>query len=350
VFALSLSASLARIVYVGTNQDIRVYNQLGNGSLTLLQSVPGPAPSAYLAIHPSGKYLYSAGNAAYASFTIGSDGRLSPKNSVSSNGEDPCHVSVHPRGNILFGANYGSGSFVSFLLGQDGSISPLADSQTPGKAILVNADRQDGPHAHMIAVTPNETLVVGVDLGSDKFFTFQVDLSSGKFKPGPVPYGQVSSGSGNRHFVFHPSGKFAYVVCELTSTVEVFSFDWTRGAFTSVQVISALAEGFSGTADAAEIRIHPSGLYLYSTNRGPDSIAVFTVNSATGRLSLVQTISSHGATPRGLNIDPTGKFLYVGNQNGNNVVFYTVAANGQLTYVQDYPATGAMDVEFGISA
>jgi len=248
----------------------------------------------------------------------------------------------------LFGANYGDGSFVSFKLNtNDGTISGLADTQIPGQGDLTNQDRQGGPHAHQIVNTPGGSQVVGVDLGADRMFTFNVNAQTGKLTPGQVPYGQVSSGSGSRHIAFHPNGQYAYVVCELSNDVQVFSYSSARGSFTFIQSISGLVQGWTGNAQAAEIRVHPSGNYVYSTNRGPDTVAVFSVDKSSGKLSFVQSISTHGSWPRGMNIDPTGKFLYVANQNGNNVVAYTISTgSGVLTYLDQYPVEGAVDVEF----
>jgi len=338
-----------RFVYVGTggSNGIHVYKQNTNGTLQSVSSVKA-TNAGFLAVHPNGQFLYGTGDGTYVSYTIHADGSLVQINSQPSGGSGPTHTSVHPDGKYLFGANYVGGNFVSFPLGLKGEILPRADLKMPGSAMWVVPDRQEAPHAHMIITAPNKTQVVGIDLGADKIFVFSIDANTGKLNTNGVPYGQVASGNGCRHIAFHPNNKFAYVVAELANTIYSFVYNYTVGSFLGIQALSTIPDTFTEFTKAAEIRVHPNGLYVYVTNRGADSIAGYKIFSS-GKLSFISFTPTRGGSPRGMNIDPSGQFLYVANEDGNNVVHYNVDIDtGLLIYVSEVNVADPMDVEFGL--
>ncbi len=288
------------------------------------------ANPSYVAIHPSHKFLYavdetSAGTV--SAFSIEPSGSLTFLNKVSSKGDSPCHISVDPEGKNVFVANYGSGSFAELPIGSDGKLREAsAFVQDTGKG--PNAQRQEGPHAHFIEVSPDKRFAVGADLGVDKVFVFRAD----GLKPNDTPFAAVKAGSGPRHLAFHPSGKFAYLTNELASTVVAFAWNHSSGALREFQTISTLPAGFKGENTTAEIAVHPSGAFLYDSNRGDDGIAVFAIDQSKGTLTAVDRTPTQGKTPRNFEIDPTGSFLIAANQNsGNLVVFRIDKQSGKLT-------------------
>lgn len=217
--------------------------------------------------------------------------------------------------NYLFAANYGTGNFSVFPLGADGDIEPLSEQfQASGNGSGPDPVRQGGPHAHMMLSNPGAQHVFGVDLGGDSILAWEIEPATGKLMPGPVPHANVPSGSGCRHLVFHPDDNRAYVINELSSTIDVFDFEPRRGAFIWLQSISTLPQDttFSrpsfnpenpgevptGTNTTAEIRIHPSGRWVYATNRGMDSIAMFAVDTQSGKLTSSGWTQSQGQIPR----------------------------------------------------
>jgi len=217
----------------------------------------------------------------------------------------------------------------------------MSDSvQDAGNGTGPDQVRQEGPHAHMILTNPGAQHVFGVDLGADQVMVWNFDLASGKLSPGTVPYANVVSGAGCRHMDFHPSDKFAYVLNELSSTIDVFDFDPIRGSFIGIQTISTLPADTkyvrpkfdptspgkvpTGTNTTAEIRVHPSGKWVYGTNRGANTIAVFRVDPKSGKLTSTGWVSTKGEIPRGMNIDPSGTFLYVGNQNSDSILVFRI--------------------------
>jgi 6-phosphogluconolactonase len=270
-----------------------------------------------------------------------SNGKLTFINTQLTNGTWPCHIWVHPSGKYLFAANYGSGNFPVFPIQDDGSIGPMTDFvQDAGNGTGPDQVRQEGPHAHMMLTNPGAQHVFGVDLGADQVMVWNFDLTSGKLSPGTVPYANVVSSAGCRHMGFHPTDKFAYVINELSSTIDVFDFDPNRGAFIGIQTISTLPGDTkyvrpkfdptspgkvpTGTNTTAEIRVHPSGKWVYGTNRGANTIAVYKVDPKSGKLTSTGWVSTKGEIPRGMNIDPSGTFLYVGNQNSDNILVFRI--------------------------
>jgi 6-phosphogluconolactonase len=325
-----------------------------SGELTSLGVAAESANPSFLAIDPSRRFLYAvnevqnykgASSGALSAFAInlGTDdrqnGNLSLLNKVPSRGADPCYIAFDKTGKYALVANYTGGSVAVFPVQSDGHIGePSAFVQHRGSSL--NKKRQEGPHAHWIETTPDNRFAIAVDLGLDELLVYHFDASKGSLTPNDPPYASLDPGAGPRHLAFHPSGKFAYVVNELQSSITAFDYDPSRGALEKFKTVSTLPKGFSGSNDTAEIRVHPNGRFLFASNRGHDSIAVFSIDNHTGALTLVDHFPTQGKTPRNFEIDPTGKFLFVANQDTNNIVVFRIDPNnggltptGQTLYV-----------------
>src|SRR5208282_1446865 len=296
---------------------------------------------SFLAIDPSRHFLYAvnevqnykgASSGAVSAFAINSQtGNLSLLNQVPTRGADPCYIAFDQTSKYALVANYTGGSVAVFPVQPDGRIGePSAFVQHRGSS--VNKERQEGPHAHWIETTPDNRFAIAVDLGLDELLVYRFDASKGSLTPNDPPYGSLDPGAGPRHLAFHPNGKFAYVVNELQSSITAFSYDSGRGALEKLKTVPTLPKGFSGSNDSAEIEIHPSGKFLFASNRGHDSIAVFSIDNPSGALTLVDHFPTQGKTPRNFEIDPTGKLLFVANQDTNNIVVFRIdPTDGRLT-------------------
>jgi 6-phosphogluconolactonase len=228
-------------------------------------------------------------------------------------------------------ANYDGGSIGVFALEPDGSIGErTAFVQHTGTS--VNPDRQTHAHAHSIRLDPANRFVLVADLGVDKLFVYRFDPKTGALQPNDPPFATVAPGSGPRHTAFHPNGRYVYLINEMGSSIIRFGWDSNRGVLTQYETVSTLPEGFKGTSTCAEILVHPSGKFIYATNRGHNSVVVFSVQAETGRLTLVQHISTQGKTPRNCEFDPTARWLLVSNQDSSNAVVFSIDPNtGRLT-------------------
>ena len=357
-----------RFVYVGTYtfpgtapggthqsqaKGIYVFKMNPNdGGLTLLQVAEIPNPS-YLALDPGLRHLYCVNEMTdwgVSSFRINPrSGMLTFMNMMPTNGQDTTHLSVQPSDQYLFAASYTSGNFQVFRIATDGSIGAMTDNfQSVGNGTGPNPARQEGPHAHQILTDLDGNHVFGVDLGADKVNVWNLDPGTGKLIPNTVPFAPVASGSGSRHMAFHPDRQHAYVLSELASSVTVFDYDPVRAAFTWQQTISTLPPDFTGTNTTAEIRIHPTGRFLYNTNRGHNSVTMFKIEPKTGELEVIGWESTRGQWPRGMNIDPSGTFLYAANQNTDNIAVFRIQQdNGRLRFSTLVNTPTPVDVEFG---
>jgi 6-phosphogluconolactonase len=186
----------------------------------------------------------------------------------------------------------------------------------------VNKERQQGPHPHQVAISPDNRFVLVPDLGLDHIRVYGLDSAKGALTPGDPAFVQVEPGSGPRHLVFHPNGRFAYLINELKSTVTVFAYDAGNGRLNTLQTIPALPKSFTGTSTAAEIAVDRGGNYLYASNRGADDVAIFAIDARRGTLSLVGHVPTQGKDPRNFSIDPTGNYLLAANQTANNIVLF----------------------------
>jgi 6-phosphogluconolactonase len=345
------------LAYVGTyttktnSKGIYVYRfDAATGQLSAIGVAAETPDPSWVAVHPNGKYVYVANEAGKAStvsaFAVDTkSGKLTLLNQMPALGEDPCYLSFDRTGRFLLSANYTSGDNVAFEILPDGRlgshVEPLIHGMRPQAGILgPNKERQDAPHAHWIQPSEDGHSVYVADLGLDSILVYQFNpdaWKSGKpvlsWRPSSDGFDRaavVAPGSGPRHSAFSGDGKFLYVLGELKSTVTVFAHDAEK--FRSVQVIPMLPARFSGRNDAAEIALHPNGKFLYTSNRGEDTIAIFSVDPAKGTLTFIARMPTGGKEPRHFAIDPTGKFLLAENQLSNNIVVFKIdTASGGLT-------------------
>jgi len=296
---------------------------------------------SFLTAHPNGRFLYAAGEVGdfkgkpqgmVSAFSIAADtGKLSLLNEQPSGGSGPCHLTVDKRGKWLLVANYGSGSIAVLPVQADGSLGePAAIVQHHGAS--VNPRRQEGPHAHFITFDPTGRFVLTCDLGLDKVLVYRFDAAKGTLVPNDPPSVSLKAGAGPRHLVFHPSGRLVFVISEMGSSLTSLAWDRRRGALKEIGAVSTLPADFAGQSSCAEVQMHPSGKFLYGSNRGHDSIAVFAIDAGTGKLSLLEHQSTQGKTPRHFAIDPTGRWLLAENQDSDNVVVFGLdPQTGRLT-------------------
>jgi 6-phosphogluconolactonase len=286
---------------------------------------------SFLAVHPGGHYLYAVNEADHtgtvSAFALDTNtGKLTPLNRQASGGSGPCHLAVDATGKCLLVANYNSGSIAALPIHSDGSLGEATTTiQHTGSS--VNPARQTGPHAHFICLSPDNRFALNCDLGLDKVFAYRLDADTAKLSPGDPPFANVAPGSGPRHLTFSPDGKFVYVINEMASTISTFADDATNAALAEMQMLSTLPTDFSGNNTAAEIIMHPSGKFLYASNRGDDSIAVFAVDQKSGLLTFIECQSTQGRTPRHFVIDPTGHWLLAENQASDSVVVFSIDAD-----------------------
>ena len=303
------------------------------GAATLKGLAAETKNPSYLALHPSQPVLYACSEvvegAGVAAYAIDADsGTLSLINHQPAGGST-CHVDVTPDGKYAAVANYGAGSCTVYPVGVDGALGEaIGNFQHEGSS--VNEKRQTAPHAHSANFDATGRFLVVPDLGIDKLMTYKLD--GGEVVPNDPPFATVEPGGGPRHFAFHPSAPYAYVVNELGNTVTAFAWDAKTGAMETIHSTGTLPDGFTEDNTTAHIEVHPSGNFLYASNRGHDSIAVFTIDQATGKLTAQGQTKTGGKTPRNFTQDPTGNYLLAANQNSNDIfVFKIDGQTGTLT-------------------
>jgi 6-phosphogluconolactonase len=257
--------------------------------------------------------------------------KLTLLNQVASKGASPCHISHDHTGKFVLAANYTGGNLSVFPVGEDGRLGEASDFiQHQGHG--PNHDRQEKSHPHWIGVSADNRFALNADLGLDKVFVYRFHASQGKSTPNHPPFAKLPPGAGPRHLAFHPNGKYAYVIDELNSTITAFSFDAKAGKLRELQAVPTLPKDFSGESTTAEVVVHPSGKFLYGSNRGHDSLAVFTLDTAKGILTFVEHVPVKGKIPRNFEIDPLGKRLLVANQGTDNIVEFAIdSTTGKLT-------------------
>ncbi|MBS0265872.1 MAG: lactonase family protein [Planctomycetes bacterium] len=326
-------------VYVGTytgGESKGIYQARLNpttGALTGVELAAEIKNPSFLAIHPNRKFLYAVSEVSDAggkptggvvAFAIDQQtGKLKLLNQQVSAGAGPCHLVVDKAGKNVLVANYGGGSCTSLPIAADGSLQPASSAiQHTGKS--VNASRQEGPHAHSINLDAANKFAFVADLGLDQVLVYRFDPAAGRLVANQPPHVAVAPGSGPRHFALSPSGKTAYVINELANTVTVLSYDAERGVLQELQTITTLPADFSGTSYTAEVVVHPSGKFVYGSNRGHDSLAIFTADGATGKLTARGHQKTGGKTPRNFAIDPSGKWLLAENQDSGTIVVFQI--------------------------
>ncbi len=307
---------------------------------------------SFLTVSPDHRFLYAVSedplsvgppldHASYvSSFAIdSSSGKLRLLNTVPASGTSTCFISMDKTGKFVMMANFGSGSVSVIRVKEDGSLGELTSFiQDVGSS--VDPGIQFEPHPHSIVVSPDNRYAIVSDLGLDKVFIFRFDAQTGRLSPPDPPFATVYPGGGSRHFTFDPSGKFGYQLSEMSGTVDVFAWDSSKGTLTAVQRVQTVPHDFFGGNHSAEIEVHPTGKFLYESNRrtkseeerAPDTIGVYSIDPKTGMLTPVEQSLTGGIMPRFFTIDPTGAYLLAANQISNNVVLYKIdAATGRLS-------------------
>jgi 6-phosphogluconolactonase len=337
-----------RMLYVGTYTDDR-----RSKGIYLLRLAPGTgalsiAGVAAETVNPSFLVLSPDQRAAFAVNEIGDvdgkpggmvtafsrdaiSGTLGSPVSEATQGAAPCYVSTDHSGQLLFAANYGGGSVAMYPILANGAIGAMAGFiQHHGHG--PDAERQEGPHAHCVIPDPANKFVLVADLGLDRIMVYRFDAHAGTLATSTSAQGILTPGSGPRHLAFHPGGRVVYVTNELASTVSAFRYDPDTGSLTALQTVPAVSEPTAAPNAPADIHLHPSGRFLYASNRGHNSIAVFAIDPASATLSPVQLVSTEGDWPRNFAIDPSGDFLIVANQRSDSIHSFRVdQATGRLT-------------------
>ncbi|HUS71602.1 MAG TPA: lactonase family protein [Sedimentisphaerales bacterium] len=337
LMALTTASADSLRVYFGTytsrgeNSSKGIYRStldLETGKLSKPVLAAEAGNPSFIELHPNGKFLYAVSESgrvgSVSAYALNGDtGELRFLNQRPSGGAGPCHVSIDHAGKNLLVANYGSGSASVVPIKSDGRLGePTGFVQHTGSS--VNTRRQKTPHAHSINVSPDNRFAFVADLGIDKVMIYKLDIEKGTIVANSPPFAKVRPGAGPRHFAFHPNGKYAYVINELDCTVTAFAYEAASGALTAIKTITTLPNGFDGSNGCAEIRAHPSGKFLYGSNRGHDSIVVYRVDPDRGTLTFVEHETADIKTPRNFNIDPTGRFCLVANQGKDSVVVFRI--------------------------
>lgn len=337
--ALAAGAVQAELMYIGTytgEKSKGIYLAQfdpATGRLSAPQLAAETKNPTFLALDSKRRVLYAVnevsdfgkdGRGAVSAFGVDQKtGQLTFLNQQPSGGAGPCHLAVAHNGKYVLVANYGSGSVAVLPLDPDGRLhEPSASIQHHGSSI--NPHRQEGPHAHFITWDPANRLVLTCDLGLDKVLVYDLDPNLGLLSAHDPPFFALKPGSGPRHLAFHPDGRHVFVINELSSTLTACSYDSQRGGLKEIQTVSTLPEDFKGANTCAELQVHPSGKFIYGSNRGHDSIAVFAIEPTTGMVKLVQHHSTQGKTPRHFSLDPSATWLIVENQDSNDVVVLRV--------------------------
>lgn len=348
--ASAAAASPERLwVYVGTyttgeSKGIYLFElNTSNGELKPLGIAGEAVNPSFLSIHPSKRFLYAVGeiddfagkkSGAVSAFAVDAAGeKLKLLNQQPSGGRGPCYVSMDKQGKHVFVANYSSGSAAALPIRPDGSLAePSSVVQHEGAG--TDPKRQAGPHAHSINLDPTGRFAFVADLGLDKVFIYRFEAAESKLlanDPASVPFAPKS---GPRHLAFHPRGRFAYVNSEMSSSVTAFAYDGRSGMLREIQTIGTLPGGFKEFNATSEVQVHPSGKFLYCANRGHDSMAVFTIDEQSGKLTPAGHEAIGGKWPRHFGIDPSGTWLIVANQKSDGLAVFRISPNtGKLETV-----------------
>jgi 6-phosphogluconolactonase len=327
------------LVFVGTytsGPDEGVYTcelDTKTGAIKKLAASGNVKGPSFVALHPNHKFLYAvsevadykdSNTGAVTSFALDpATGKLTPLNHQSSTSAGPCHLVVDRQGKNVLVANYGGATAAVLPIGPDGKLAP-ASSTVRHTGSSLDKSRQEGPHPHSINLDAANHYAFVADLGLDKIMVYRFDPAQGTLTPNDPPSTAIEPGSGPRHFTFHPSGNFAYVINEMASTITALAYDAARGILKPVGTVSTLPKDFKGDNTTAEVRVHPSGKFAYGSNRGHDSIAIFSIDPSTGTLTPVGHQATGGKTPRNFNIEPDGKFLLAANQDSNTITVFKI--------------------------
>jgi 6-phosphogluconolactonase len=327
----------------GQADGIYVYRlDASSGALTRVHVQPDVPNPSFLALSPDRRFLYSVNaepeidghpGGAVSAFAVGArTGALTYLNREAAQGAGPCHVSVDRTGRWVLVASYHSGSAAVLPLRDDGRVGP-ATHMVAYSGSGPNPAHQDRPHAHSINLDAANRFVLVCNQGIDRVFIYELDAEQGKLVPNPrQAWAETSPGSGPRHLDFHPNGRFVYVINEQGSSIAVFAFDAAAGTLAEVHTISTLPEGWSGENSTADVHVHPSGRFVYGSNRGHDSLEIFACDPASGRLTYVANQLTEGQTPRNFAIDAAGTLLLAANQDSDTIVAFDLdPTTGRLT-------------------
>jgi 6-phosphogluconolactonase len=330
----------ALLGYIGTytgkkSKGIYAFRLDASGRMTQPTLVAESENPTFLAVHPNQKFLYAANeigsfngkkSGGVTAFAINAKtGELTPLNEQPSGGDGPCHLVVDATGKNVLVANYGGGSIEVLPVQEDGRLGePTTFIQHQGGS--VNKQRQEAPHAHFITTDPANRFALTCDLGLDKVLVYSFDAAKGSLAPNDPPSASIQAGSGPRHLAFHPNGRFAYVINEMACTLTAFTYDSKRGELKQLQNVSTLPPGedLKPNFSTAEVEVHPSGKFLFGSNRGHDSIAVFSIDQKTGRLTHVENQATRGKTPRNFAVAPGGKYLLAENQDSDSIAVFRI--------------------------
>lgn len=337
----------AYFVYVGTyakpDQDSIFGYRLNpaTGELTRALAVKGGENPSFLTLDAKRKNLYTvnessefngAKSGAVSAFAVNArTGNLTLLNQQSSEGSSPCYISLDKTEKVALVANYGGGNVVALPIQANGQVSKaVGHEQHQGSS--VNKSRQQNPHAHCIVSDPASNFVFAVDLGLDQVLGYRLDAKTAQLTRAAQPAFQTKPGAGPRHLTFHPNGRYAFLICELNSTMIALAYNASHGTFTEIQTISTLPADFTGESFCADVHVSADGKFLYGSNRGHNSIVVYQIGPASGHLTLVQHVSTQGDWPRNFAIDPSGSILLVANQKSDDIYTYRINhTTGQLT-------------------
>lgn len=303
------------------------------GALRILDAVDAAPNPSFLAVHPNGRVLYAVNEVergVVGAFALGKNGALDRIDVQPSGGKGPCYVSVDRTGRAALVANYDSGVVALLPIDATGALH-AATSVVQHVGHGPNTDRQEAPHAHCIVADRSSRFALAADLGADRVFVYQLDLEASVLRRHEAGDVVMRPGSGPRHIAFHPTLPLVFVSCELDSTVATLRFDAGRGSLSLVTTTSTLPRGWKGENYPADVHVAPLGNALYVSNRGHDSIAVFSIGAA-GALRLEQAVSTEGSWPRNFSLDPSGRWLLVANQKSSSIaVFARDPASGRLS-------------------
>ena len=346
----------SNLVFVGTytrlgrSEGTYVFRQdPATGALARLSAVVDVDPS-FLAVDPTGRFLFAVSETkeyqGEASGSVGSflidreAGALTPLSRQATRGGDPCHLCTDPTGRFLLVANHEHGSVAVLPIDEGGRLRPATDvRQHEGSGPQLS---QRGPHAHFVAFDPPRRRVLVADKGIDKVMLYGLDTAAGRLASHEPPFARLHAGAAPRHLAFHPNGRYVYVNGEADMTVSAFAYDGERGLLEELHHAPTLPEGATGERlSTAQILVEHAGRFLYVSNRGHDSIAIFAIDQGTGRLTPLGHQATHGRTPRNFAIDPAGTFLYAANQDSDTIVHFRIErASGRLTATGDVTAIG----------
>ena len=301
------------------------------GALTLIHRTMDVEHPFFMAVSPNRKFLYSIHAEQFggeeheqvAAYAIeGRDGRLKLLNRQPSLGSASCYLDVDATGRTVLVANYSTGSVAALPVREDGLLGE-ASSFVQHVGSSIDPERQMGPYAHSIVVSPDNRFAYAADLGIDRILNYRLDSKAGKLSPNTQPFVRTPPGSGPRHLTFHPNGKHIYVINELQNSVTLFDHAAESGMLIERQTVSTLPDGFEGTSHCADLKITPDGRFLYGTNRGHDSIAAYRLGED-GRLTLIEIEPSLGQGPQNLAITPDGGLLLCANMPGAKAAVFRI--------------------------